>query len=111
MNNPSIETLQAQAQELVRTSAVALQNAQAKLRAVNVARNTVVRDAGLKGRDDEYWREVRGVEGESEDVWQDEEVQAAIARVYGMGGVDVPKARKEAGAFVEGVTKGLEGGT
>lgn len=47
---------------------------------------------------------------DDDEIYQDEEVQAAIARVYGMGGVDVPRARREAGAFVDGVTRGLENG-
>lgn len=106
--NPSIEALQAQAQDLVRTSALALQQAQGKLRAVNVARNAVVRDRDLKERESQYWTEVRDVEAEDSGVWQDEEVQAAIAKVYGMGGIDVPKARKDTGSFVDGVTKNLE---
>ena len=106
--NPSIETLQTQAQNLVRTSALALQGAQAKLRAVNVTRNTIMRDHDLKDRESHYWTEVGDVEGENAGVWQDEDVQAAIARVYAMGGVDVPRARREAGAFVDGVTKNLE---
>lgn len=108
-SNTSIETLQAQAQDLVRSSAIAIQSTQAKLRAANVAHNTIVRDQSLKRREDEYWAEVREVEGD-DDVYQDEAVQEAIARVYGQGGVDVPRARREAGAFVDGMMKGLEHG-
>ncbi|KAK5103482.1 hypothetical protein LTS08_002897 [Lithohypha guttulata] len=112
LSNPnssaSLESLQVQTQDLVRNSGISLQNTQAKLRALNIARNTVVRDGGLKAREEEYWTEVREVEGGDEEVYQDEEVQAAIARVYGQGGIDVPRARKEAGAFVDGVTRGLE---
>lgn len=118
-NNASIETLQVQTQELVRNSGVALQTVQAKLRAYTVARNTVNRDTGLKAAEDNYWREVtrreaelaggeEGAGGHADEIYQDEEVQAAIARVYGQGGVDVPKARREAAAFVDGVTQGLE---
>lgn len=88
---------------------MALQGVQAKLRAVNVARSTVLRGAGLKGREDEYWADVREAEGDDEEIHGDEEVQAAIARVYGAGGVDVPRARREAAGFVDGVTRGLEG--
>lgn len=103
----SVEALQAQTQDLVRTSALAMQSTQAKLRAANVAHNTVVRDQSLKRREDEYWTEVREVEGDDEDLYQDERVQAAIARVYGQGGVDVPRARREAGAFVDGVMRSM----
>ncbi|KAK5092887.1 hypothetical protein LTR70_006007 [Exophiala xenobiotica] len=118
-NNTSIDTLQVQTQDLVRNSGVALQTVQAKLRAYSVARNTVNRDTNLKAAEDGYWREVTRREAElavdeggtatdNDEIYQDEEVQAAIARVYGQGGVDVPRARREADAFVDGVTQGLE---
>lgn len=119
-NTASIDSLQAQTQELVRNSGIALQTVQAKLRAYTVARNTVNRDTSLKAAEDGYWREVTSREAElgvvdeggaasdNDEIYQDEEVQAAIARVYGHGGVDVPRARREAGAFVDGVTQGLE---
>lgn len=118
-NNASIESLQVQAQDLVRNSGVALQTVQAKLRAYTVARNTVSRDTNLKAAELNYWREVTRREAElaggeqdasndEDGIYQDEEVQAAIARVYGQGGVDVPRARREAAAFVDGVTQGLE---
>ena len=80
-----------------------------------MARNTVNRDANLKAAEDNYWREVTrreaelaGGAGDDDEIYQDEEVQAAIARVYGQGGVDVPRARREAAGFVDGVTMGLE---
>lgn len=118
-NNTSIDTLQVQTQDLVRSSGVALQTVQAKLRAFSVARNTVNRDTNLKAVEDTYWREVTTREAElagddgsaaadDDAIYQDDEVQAAIARVYGQGSVDVPRARREAGAFVDGVTQGLE---
>lgn len=111
--NTSVDELQMQTQELVRNAAVGLSMVQSKLRAYSVAKNTVLRDDGLKGVERSYWEEVQRREGGGEigdDVYEDEEVQAAIARVYGMGnsGVDVPRARREAGAFVDNVTKGLE---
>lgn len=98
---------------------MALQTVQAKLRAYTIARNTVNRDQNLKAAEDRYWREVvsreaemdiagGGIAGNNDEIYQDEEVQAAIARVYGQGGVDVPRAKKEASAFVDGVTQGLE---
>ncbi|KAK5947570.1 hypothetical protein PMZ80_001723 [Knufia obscura] len=118
-DNAGVETLQAQTQELIRNSGVALQTVQAKLRAYTIARNTVNRDQNLKAAEDRYWREVvsreaemdsagGGIAGNNDEIYQDEEVQAAIARVYGQGGVDVPRAKKEASAFVDGVTQGLE---
>lgn len=117
--NMDMPTLQAQAQEIVGRTGIALQTAQAKLRAYAVARNTVVRDRSLQQCEDAYWKEVKRREGQirttdgaladfDEDVYQDELVQAAIARVYGSGGIDVPRARKEAAALVDGITQGLE---
>lgn len=117
--NMDLPTLQAQTQEIVGRTGIALQTAQAKLRAYAVARNTVVRDKALYQVEDVYWREVKRREGQirrsdgsladyDEDMYQEEEVQAAIARVYGSGGIDVPRARKEAAALVDGVTQGLE---
>lgn len=97
----------------------------AKLRAFSVARSAVVRDeSGLKGRDDEYWRAVVAMEGVSGTdggggVWEEEEVMEAVARVTNRagagapsgegGGVDVERVGREAGIFVESVTRGLEG--
>lgn len=116
-----LPALQQAAQELVGRSTVTAQLTQQKLRAYAIARNTVLRDEGLKGVEESYWREVKRREAFSADrdreivlgddddeIWQDEGVQAAIARVYGSGVVDIPRARREAGAFVEGITKGLE---
>lgn len=111
--NVPVDELQLQTQELVRNAAIGLNMVQSKLRAYSVAKNTVLRDEGLKEVERRYWEEVQRREGGGEvgdDVYEDEEVQAAIARVYGMGnaGVDVPRARREAGAFVDNVTRGLE---
>ncbi len=66
----------------------------------------------LKTTDDAYWREVVTMEGTDgmQDVWEDEEVQAAMARAYGSGTIDVARMRREADGFVRNVTKGLENG-
>lgn len=101
-----------QTQELVRNMGVGLSVIQSKLRAYSVAKNTVLRDEGLKGVEMRYWEEVQrreGGGGPGQDIYEDEEVQEAIARVFTLGnaGVDVPRARREAGAFVDSVTQGL----
>ncbi|RMZ87316.1 hypothetical protein DV736_g5459, partial [Chaetothyriales sp. CBS 134916] len=98
---------------------VALQTVQAKLRAVHVARNAVVRNSRLKNADDAYWRDVVALEGEAEAeggaaaVWEqvqnEEEVQVALARAYGSGTIDVARMRREADAFVRSVTTALDG--
>lgn len=98
-----------QEQMLAQTN-IALQMAQTKLRAFSVARNATVRDRDLKAADDEYWRAVVAMEGPAgiTGVWEDEEVQAAIARSYGDGSIDVAQMGREAEAFVSNVTRGLE---
>ncbi len=71
-----------------------------------------MRNPNLKGVDDEYWRTVVAVEGEADDsgdVFGDEEVQAAVARAYGSGGVNVEGVRREAEGFVRHATRGLDG--
>lgn len=102
-----------QTQELVRNTGMGLSMIQSKLKAYSVAKNTVLRDEGLKDVEGRYWDEVRKSEGgggTDEDVYEDEEVQAAIAKVYQMGnaGIDVQRAKREARAFVDSVTKDLE---
>lgn len=98
-----------QEQMLAQTN-IALQMAQTKLRAFSVARNAAVRDQELKAADDEYWRAVVAMEGPpgTAGVWEDEEVQAAIARAYGDGTFDVARMGREAEAFVSNITEGLE---
>jgi hypothetical protein len=98
-----------QEQMLAQTN-IALQMAQTKLRAFSVARNATVRDQNLKAADDEYWHAVVAMEGPAgiAGVWEDEEVQAAIARSYGDGTFDVAKMSREAEAFVSNITQGLE---
>lgn len=118
------DELLAQTGKLINESNLALQMAQMKLRGLNVARNAVVRDEGLRRADGRYWEVVRRVEGEGsvgvgvegegvgsgmdESVFEDEEVQAAMARAFGSGNVDVQKMRKEAQGFVDNITKGLD---
>lgn len=87
----------------------------AKMRGYAVARNAVVRDKTLRLVEERYWEGVTataaisdGVGSEEDEIWLDEEVQAAVARVLAAGDVDVARQRKEIGAWVDGVTNGLE---
>lgn len=106
------ETVRHQTQQMLHQANISLQTASTKLRAFTIARNAVVRDGALKETDDQYWRAVVAMEGPERDesIWADEEVQQAMARVYGSGAVDVGRVRKEAEAFVTGVTRGLDDG-
>ncbi|RVX67644.1 hypothetical protein B0A52_08173 [Exophiala mesophila] len=97
-------------EELLTKMNLALQMTSNNLRAFSVVRNAVVRDSSLKAVDDEYWRTVVAIESDAatdESLFEDEEVQAALAKVYGTGKVDVQTMRREADAFVRNVTKGL----
>lgn len=95
--------------ELLNQTNVALQMASTNLRAYSVARNAVLRNEVLKAADDEYWRTVVAFEGSEgdESLFEDEDVQAALATAYGTGKIDVQSLRREADTFVANVTKGL----
>ncbi|KIW99934.1 uncharacterized protein Z518_10862 [Rhinocladiella mackenziei CBS 650.93] len=104
------ELVRRRTEELLKQANLSLQVAQTNLRAYAIARNAVVRNPGLKGVDDEYWRAVVAMEGPERDeaLFEDEEVQAAVARAYGSGTMDVAGMKKEAEVFVKNVTRGLE---
>lgn len=104
------EILKRKQDQVLAQTNFALQMAQTKLRAFSVARNATVRDQELKATDDEYWRAVVAMEGPdgAAGVWEDEEVQAAIARSYGDGTFDAGQIGREAEAFVSNITRGLE---
>lgn len=95
--------------EMLNQTNISLQMAQTKLRAFAMARNASVREPRLKAADDEYWRAVVSMEGPAggEGVWEDEEVQTALAQSYGSG-MDVGRITREADAFVTNITQGLE---
>lgn len=108
------EAVQRQTLDLITKSGIAVSAAATKIRATSVARNAVVRDHDLKSKDDKYWQEVGDLEGKQDPrsgVWDDEQVQAAIAQAYSNGTINVEKVRKEADAFVKGVTKFLDSAT
>lgn len=96
-------------EQMLSKTNVAMQMAQTKLRAFGMARNAAVREPRLKYADDEYWRAVVSMEGPagSESVWDDEDVQAALARSYGSG-MDVARIARDAESFVANITQGLD---
>lgn len=50
-----------------------------------------------------------GVTGSAaEEIWLDEQVQAAVSHVLSTGGIDVARQRREIGAWVDSLTRGLE---
>lgn len=100
-----------QINDFINKSGMAMSSAATKMRATNLARNSVVRNADLKQSDDRYWQGVADHEGPQDlrsGVFEDEDVQAALASAYGSGSVNVEKIRKEADAFVKGVTQVLD---
>ena len=103
------ELAQRRSDELLTNANVALQMASTNLRAYSVARNAVLRNEALKAADDEYWRAVVAFEGDEGDetLFEDDEVQAAVAAAYGTGKIDVQSLRRDADAFVANATKGL----
>ncbi|GAB1191518.1 hypothetical protein APSETT444_000697 [Aspergillus pseudonomiae] len=110
-----------QVDQLVGSSLSALSGATAKLHAVNVARNAVVRDKVLKDRDDAYWQAVVAMNADtakvdsgdpSTNIWEEEEVVRAMSRAMaGEGGVDLAKLGVSAAEYVNGVTADLDNDT
>lgn len=98
--------------QLASTSSSSLTGASAKLHALSVIRNAVVRDKALKDRDDVYWREVVSMDGGGGgpgSIWEEEEVVRAMSRVMaGQGSVDLAQLGVNAGEYVQGITAGLE---
>ena len=105
------ESIRRQTLDLINKSGFALTSAATKMRATNVARNSVVRDHNLRSKDDQYWAEVATLEGKldiASGVWEDEEVQAAVAQAYSSGAVNVEKIKREADVYVRGVTQFMD---
>jgi hypothetical protein len=105
------ESIRRQTLDFINKSGFALTSAATKMRATNLAHNTVVRDHELKSKDSGYWQEVASLEGTleaSSGVWEDDNVQAAVAQAYSSGTVDVERIKREADAFVKGVTQNLD---
>ncbi|KAJ5787359.1 hypothetical protein N7457_002349 [Penicillium paradoxum] len=109
-----------QVDDAVSVAVQALMSANSKLHATNVTRNAVVRDQGLKYRDDLYWRTMVASENPTQgpgeggeqilnNIWEEEEVARAMSRVMaGQGGIDLAQLGVSANDFVREVTDGLE---
>ncbi|EXJ74836.1 uncharacterized protein A1O5_01532 [Cladophialophora psammophila CBS 110553] len=120
MSNADPDLARRRTDELLTQTNLSLQMAATNLRAYSIARNAVVRNPALKDRDDAYWRTVVAVEssgggssepgsgGDDESLYEDEEVQAAVARAYGSGAINIATLRREAEGFVRHATRGLD---
>lgn len=123
-NNADIQALSSQTQKLLNDATLSVQMTHMKLRGLNVTKNAIVRDRILKEEESRYWEQVRRMErssgglddddeggivrGLDQSVFEDEEVQSAVARAFGSGNVDVGRMRTEAEGFVREVTRGLD---
>jgi hypothetical protein len=107
-----------QVDEAVSMAVQTLMGANTKLHAASVTRNAVVRDSGLKNRDDLYWRTMVASENPTQpgeggeqilnNIWEEEEVARAMSRVMaGQGGIDLAQLGVNANDFVQKVTEGL----
>ena len=102
---------QQQTTELMNKSIMAMATTATKIRGTNLARNVVFRNADLKHSEDQYWKDVVEHEGPQDlrsGAFEDEDVQAALARAYGSGTVNIERIRKEADGFVKCVTQSMD---
>ena len=76
-----------------------LENAQARLNAVGIVRNVVVRDEGLRMRGEVYWRKERQVMGE---VMDEKEVVDGVRNAL-EGRISVVKMEEEARKYADGI--------
>lgn len=88
------------AAERMETAMRVLENARAKLNAVGIMRNAVVRDEGLRRKAEAYWRKEGLVMGE---VMDEREVVDGVRNALG-GRIQVAKVEEEARRYAEGIT-------
>ena len=88
------------AAERMETAMRMLENARAKLHAVGIMRNVVVRDEGLRRRAETYWRKEGQVMGE---VMDEREVVEGVRNALS-GRIQVARVEEEARKYAEGMT-------
>lgn len=86
--------------ERMETAMRLLESARAKLHAVGIMRNAVVRDEGLRRRAEAYWRKEGQVMGE---VMDEREVVDGVRNALS-GRIQVAKVEEEARRYAEGIT-------
>lgn len=77
-----------------------LENARGRLNAVGIVRNAVVRDEGLRGKAEAYWRREGVVMGE---VMDEREVVEGVRNALS-GRIQVARVEEEARRYAEGIT-------
>lgn len=88
------------AAERMETAMRVLESARAKLHAVGIMRNVVVRDEGLRRKTEAYWRKEGQVMGE---VMDEREVVEGMRNALS-GRIQVAKVEEEARKYAEGIT-------
>ena len=88
------------AAERMETAMRVLENARAKLHAVGIMRNVVVRDEGLRRKAEAYWRREGLVMGE---VMDEREVVEGVRNALS-GRIQVAKVEEDARKYAEGIT-------
>lgn len=88
------------AAERMETAMRVLENARAKLHAVGVLRNVVVRDEGLRRKSEAYWRKEGQVMGE---VMDEREVVEGVRSALS-GRIQVARVEEDARKYAEGLT-------
>lgn len=78
-----------------------LESARAKLHAVGIMRNVVVRDEGLRRKAEAYWRREGQVMGE---VMDEREVVEGVRNALS-GRIQVARVEEDARKYAEGITK------
>ena len=86
--------------ERMETAMRVLENARAKLHAVGIMRNVVVRDEGLRRKAEAYWRREGQVMGE---VMDEREVVDGVRNALSSR-IQVAKVEEEARKYAEGMT-------
>lgn len=88
------------AAERMETAMRVLESARAKLQAVGIMRNVVVRDEGLRRKTEAYWRKEGQVMGE---VMDEREVVEGMRNALS-GRIQVAKVEEDARKYAEGIT-------
>ena len=77
-----------------------LENSRGKMHALGIVRNAIVRDEGLRGKAEAYWRKERQVMGEVMDEREVVEgVRSALSRIQ------VAMVEEEARKYADGITQ------
>lgn len=77
-----------------------LENARGKLSAVGIVRNAIVRDEGLRGKTEAYWRREGQITGE---IMDEREVVEGVRNALS-GRIKVASLEEEARKYADGIT-------